>query len=172
MLKSRKRKSEQEQKDENESEAKRSACGEVKAKARRGVSGEGAEEMRIRFLGGCGEVGRSAVLIDDKILLDYGVRPSDPPEIPIFSRQIAKSLEAVIVSHAHLDHSGMIPSLMNCNNNSLKLFMTPVTCDIAKILWRDTIKLGEEHGIHLFNGEMCIRRSRMPISCLSGSDFR
>jgi len=113
----------------------------------------GAEEMRIRFLGGCGEVGRSAVLIDDKILLDYGVRPADPPEMPMFSRQIAKSLEAVIVSHAHLDHSGMIPSLMNCSNNGMKLFMTPVTCDIAKILWRDTIKLGEEHGIHLFNGE-------------------
>jgi len=39
--------------------------------------------MKIKFLGGCNEVGRSAILIDDKIVMDYGLRPSEPPEVPV-----------------------------------------------------------------------------------------
>ncbi|MDY6959095.1 MAG: MBL fold metallo-hydrolase, partial [Halobacteriota archaeon] len=38
--------------------------------------------MDIKFLGGCGEVGRSAILVDD-LLLDYGMKPSDPPQFPL-----------------------------------------------------------------------------------------
>ncbi len=103
--------------------------------------------MRIKFLGGCSEVGRSAVLIDGKILIDYGIRPADPPEMPAPHNG---RVHSVIVSHAHLDHSGMIPKLMNSFPD---LFMTPVTCDIALILWKDTIKLGNSHGIHIYDSE-------------------
>jgi putative mRNA 3-end processing factor len=102
--------------------------------------------MKIKFLGGCNEVGRSAILVDGKILLDYGMRPSDPPEVPLDGGNI--SPEAVIVSHAHLDHSGMVPSLMVPD-----VYMTSVTRDLTMLLGRDTIKVGKDQGFAFFNEE-------------------
>ncbi len=55
------------------------------------------------------EVGRSAFLIDEKILLDYGIKPSDPPLYP----QGSPSPETVVISHGHLDHCGVVPNLMD-----------------------------------------------------------
>ncbi len=110
--------------------------------------------MKIRFLGGCNEVGRSAILVDDKIIIDYGLRPSDPPEIPLNNGRI--SPKSVLLSHAHLDHSGMVPSLM-AGDHAPKVYMTPVTRDLTKLLGRDTIKVGKEQGF-LFFGEAEIRK--------------
>ncbi len=61
----------------------------------------------INFLGGCREVGRSAVMVDG-IIIDYGVKPSDPPEFPLNG----VSPKAVVLSHGHLDHIGVAPNLM------------------------------------------------------------
>ena len=36
----------------------------------------------IKFLGGCREVGRTAIMIDS-IIIDYGLKPSNPPEFPL-----------------------------------------------------------------------------------------
>ncbi|MHC1610437.1 MAG: MBL fold metallo-hydrolase [Candidatus Methanospirareceae archaeon] len=106
--------------------------------------------MKIRFLGGCNEVGRSAILVDDKILIDYGMKPSDPPEIPLRSESISPS--SVIISHAHLDHSGMVPSLMN-RAKAPEVYMTPVTRDLTTLLGRDTIKVGRSQGLVFFGEE-------------------
>ncbi len=101
--------------------------------------------MKIKFLGGCNEVGRSAILIDGKIILDYGLRPSDPPEIPLGNGSI--SPKSVIVSHAHLDHSGMVPSLMSHTGGAAPdVYMTSVTGDLTRLLGRDTIKVGKDQG--------------------------
>jgi putative mRNA 3-end processing factor len=105
--------------------------------------------MKIKFLGGCNEVGRSAVLVDDRIIIDYGMRPSNPPEVPLNSGHI--SPKSVIISHAHLDHSGMVPSLMS-RGKAPDVHMTPVTRDLTKLLSRDTIKVGRDQGF-LFFGE-------------------
>ncbi len=110
--------------------------------------------MKLKFLGGCNEIGRSAILVDDKIIMDYGLRPSDPPEIPLLNSRI--SPRAVILSHAHLDHSGMAPSLMNGGRRP-EVFMTPVTHDLTQLLARDTIKVGKEQGF-VFFGEEEIRQ--------------
>lgn len=104
--------------------------------------------MKIKFLGGSNEVGRSAVLVDNKILLDYGMRPSDPPEIPLRSESI--SPKSVIISHAHLDHSGMVPSLMR-HKKAPEVYMTSVTGDLTKLLARDTIKVGRDQGFVFFS---------------------
>ena len=106
--------------------------------------------MKIKFLGGCNEVGRSAVLIDGKVVIDYGMRPSDPPEIPLNTESI--SPKSVIVSHAHLDHSGMVPSLMD-RHKAPEVYMTPVTRDLTQLLGRDTIKVGKEQGFVFFSKE-------------------
>jgi putative mRNA 3-end processing factor len=106
--------------------------------------------MEIKFLGGCNEVGRSAILVDEKILIDYGMRPSDPPEVPLNNGRI--SPESVIVSHAHLDHSGMVPSLMS-QGKAPDVYMTSVTRDLTRLLGRDTIKVGKEQGFVFFDEE-------------------
>lgn len=106
--------------------------------------------MKIKFLGGCNEVGRSAVLVDDKIIIDYGMTPSNPPEIPLRSERISPN--SVILSHAHLDHSGMVPSLMN-HAKPPEVYMTPVTRDLTRLLGRDTIKVGKDQGFVFFGEE-------------------
>jgi len=106
--------------------------------------------MKIKFLGGCNEVGRSAVLVDDKIIIDYGMRPSNPPEIPLHSESISPT--SVIISHAHLDHSGMVPSLMH-RAKAPEVYMTPVTRDLTRLLGRDTIKVGKDQGFVFFGEE-------------------
>jgi putative mRNA 3-end processing factor len=106
--------------------------------------------MKIKFLGGGKEVGRSAVLVDDRIIIDYGMRPSDPPEIPLSSGSISPN--SVIISHAHLDHSGMVPSLMN-RAKAPEVYMTPVTRDLTRLLGRDTIKVGKDQGFVFFGEE-------------------
>ena len=89
--------------------------------------------MRLRFLGGCKEVGRSAILIDE-ILLDYGMKVGDPPSYPLNGLRPS----SVIVSHAHLDHSGVVANLMDLKPN---VFMTPVTRDLSLLLAKDSLKI-------------------------------
>jgi putative mRNA 3-end processing factor len=97
--------------------------------------------MKVSFLGGIGEVGRAAVLVetrDARILLDYGVKPSEPE--PLFPGHISpKDLDAVVITHAHLDHSGAAPLLML--NGGIKVYATNMTFKLSDILLRDFLKL-------------------------------
>ena len=94
--------------------------------------------MRLRFLGGVGEVGRSAVLVNDSLLLDYGMKTGNPPEFPVGSRDIDP--EAVVVSHGHLDHAGAVPALLS-GSSQPPVHWTPPTYELALTLARDTLKL-------------------------------
>lgn len=87
----------------------------------------------IKFLGGCREVGRSAVIVDG-IVLDYGVKPSDPPEFPLDGL----SPEAVLVSHGHLDHVGVAPNLMYYDP---EVYLTPPSRDLSILLLKDSINI-------------------------------
>ncbi len=87
----------------------------------------------IKFLGGCREVGRTAVMVDS-IILDYGVKPSDPPEFPLDGL----SPKAVIISHGHLDHVGVAPNLMYYDPSVL---MTPPSHDLSMVLLRDSMNI-------------------------------
>ncbi len=87
----------------------------------------------IKFLGGCREVGRSAILVDS-IMLDYGLKPSSPPEFPL--NGIAT--KSVVISHAHLDHVGVAPNLVDYDP---KIYMTPPTLDLSDILLKDSMKV-------------------------------
>jgi len=91
--------------------------------------------MDIRFLGGAGEVGRSAILINDRLLLDYGMKSGNPPQFPGDADP-----EAVVVSHGHLDHVGAIPSLLSGSARP-PIHWTPPTREFALTLARDTLKL-------------------------------
>lgn len=100
---------------------------------------------KITFKGASQEVGRSAFLVDDgdKILLDYGVKLT--PHGTEYPLPVKTNINAAIISHAHLDHTGNIPHLFQ--ETHCLTYMTPPTLDIAKILWFDTLKIAGLEGM-------------------------
>ena len=92
--------------------------------------------MEIRFLGGADEVGRSAILANDSLLLDYGMLTGNPPQFPIDDPEP----DAVVVSHGHLDHVGAVPALLSGDARP-PIHWTPPTYRLALLLARDTLRL-------------------------------
>ena len=92
--------------------------------------------MDLRFLGGAREVGRSAVLVDDSLLLDYGTKADRPPQFPVGN----VDPDAVVASHGHLDHVGTLPALLSGSERP-PIHWTPPTRELALTLARDTLKL-------------------------------
>ncbi|MFB6090279.1 MAG: MBL fold metallo-hydrolase, partial [Halobellus sp.] len=92
--------------------------------------------MDVRFLGGAREVGRSALLVNDSLLLDFGMLTGNPPQFPVET----PGPEAVVVSHGHLDHVGAIPSLLSGDRRP-PIHWTPPTRELALTLARDTLRL-------------------------------
>jgi putative mRNA 3-end processing factor len=99
--------------------------------------------MEVRFLGGAGEVGRSALLVNDRLLLDFGVKTGTPTTYPLGLRSVAP--ESVVVSHAHLDHAGALPTLMSAPRQADRpdVHWTPPTDELARLLARDTLRLAD-----------------------------
>jgi putative mRNA 3-end processing factor len=110
--------------------------------------------VNVRFLGGAREVGRSAILIDDSLLLDFGTKTDDPPQYPVGD----VSPDAVVVSHGHLDHVGAIPSLLSGADRPA-IHWTPPTYELAMRLAEDTLKLHGGTPLCPFTGE---DRRRVP----------
>ncbi|MCD6477851.1 MAG: MBL fold metallo-hydrolase [Candidatus Aenigmarchaeota archaeon] len=103
--------------------------------------------MNLKFLGGAREVGRSGVLLDtgtEKILMDYGIKivsqaegPLQEPKIPL---KVNLNLDGLLLSHAHLDHSGFVPNLYHRGYRG-PTYSTATTFDLSRILLKDSIKL-------------------------------
>jgi putative mRNA 3-end processing factor len=113
------------------------------------------DDMLIRFLGGSDRVGSLAMLLETdgkKMLFDYGMTPSKPPGIPL----PAPPVDFVFLSHAHLDHSGMIPAL--CDNGDVPILCTDLTAEISHILHKDTLKIAETEGYAPPYGSADIRK--------------
>ncbi len=102
----------------------------------------------IRFLGATGEVTGSCYLIEHKglkILVDCGLYQGHGDEEK--NRQPflfdPKEINAVLVTHAHLDHTGRIPLLVKDGFKG-PIYATTPTCELTDILWHDTVKLMKE----------------------------
>lgn len=103
------------------------------------------EWVRLTFLGGARQVGRSCILLqtpNSKILLDCGIDVASQgqdkfPYLDVSEFDISQ-LDAVIISHAHLDHVGLLPYLYKMGYKG-PVYMTPPTRDIAALLSLDFI---------------------------------
>ncbi len=96
--------------------------------------------MQLRFLGACQEVGRSAVAVKtgtSQILMDYGVMINHEVSFPVHVSP--RDLDAVVLTHAHLDHSGLVPLFYV--HAKLPVFGVEPTFKLTKVLVRDMIKL-------------------------------
>ena len=93
--------------------------------------------MEVKLLGGAGEVGRSGILLkgEKNILLDYGIKIDGKTEYPLAAGRV----DAFVLSHAHLDHSGYAPALYH---DSMPVsFGTEPTLRLAELLIEDSIKI-------------------------------
>ena len=105
--------------------------------------------IKIKFLGGAGTVTGSKYLLTihgKYILVDCGLfqgvknlREKNWQDFPVD----ASSIEAIILTHAHIDHSGYIPALMKAGFKG-KVFTSSATFDLCKVLLPDSGYLQEE----------------------------
>ena len=114
--------------------------------------------MNIYPFGGANEVGASSMLIeidDYRILVDAGIRmgpgqDSQLPDFPDFDKEDMP--DAVLLTHAHTDHTGALPVLRNLWLGGVKLYWTSSTKAISHVLLKDSAKRmqreEEEEGKH------------------------
>lgn len=102
--------------------------------------------MKLIALGGASEVGASCIFLEaggHRILLDAGIRISSAagdklPDLAML--QELGGIEAVIASHAHMDHTGCLPVVIQ-SYPEVKIFCTQSTKALMQILFNDAIKI-------------------------------
>ena len=111
------------------------------------------EWVRITTLGCCREVGRAAFILstpDTRILIDCGDKPGAEDEKPYL--QIpeglgsgATSIDAVVLTHAHLDHSAFVPLLFEHGYDG-PIYCTEPTRDLMGLLTLDYLDVASREG--------------------------
>jgi metallo-beta-lactamase family protein len=102
--------------------------------------------LRLSFYGGAGKVTGSNFLIEGsqgKILVDCGVEQGADVSVTEMYGPFpydVKSIDALVVTHAHLDHVGRIPKLVKDGFRG-KIYMTPSTRDLAELILRDSVDI-------------------------------
>ncbi|MGI0084195.1 MAG: MBL fold metallo-hydrolase, partial [Nitrososphaerales archaeon] len=121
-------------------------------------------EISLLTLGAFQEVGRSSIIVstsESKLLLDCGISPGARNSWNAYPRldwaDIAlDELDAVIMSHAHLDHSGFLPALYKYGYDG-PVYCTEPTLPLMTLLQGDMIKIGRSEGSRLVFDQRDIR---------------
>ncbi len=111
------------------------------------------EWVRITTLGCCREVGRAAFIIstpETRVLVDCGDKPGSPDEVPYLQvpealGSGASSIDAVVLTHAHLDHSALIPLLFKYGYDG-PIYTTEPTRDLMGLLTLDYLDVAAKEG--------------------------
>ncbi len=122
----------------------------------------------LTFLGATGAVTGSKFLVDttdSRTLVDAGLFQGPPDlrrrnweEFPV----AASSLDAVTVSHAHLDHCGHLPRLVR-EGFAGPIYCSPETAELVEIVLRDSAHLQEEDAQHANAGGYSKHRPALPL---------
>ncbi|HEX9634866.1 MAG TPA: MBL fold metallo-hydrolase, partial [Candidatus Limnocylindria bacterium] len=105
--------------------------------------------IEIQFLGAVGTVTGSQFLVtagERRLLVDCGMFQGSPEEVSRNRIPFAyppANVDAVLLTHAHLDHCGRIPALVRAGYHG-PIFATAATADLAEIVLRDAAKLQAE----------------------------
>lgn len=122
----------------------------------------------LTFLGAAGTVTGSRFLVDSanaRLLVDAGLyqglrdlRQRNWDELPVD----ASSLAAVVVTHAHLDHSGYLPKLVKDGFRG-RIICTHETAELAAIVLRDSAHLQQEDAAYANNAGFSRHRPALPL---------
>jgi len=111
-------------------------------------------DIRITALGGFQEVGRSAILVqtrESQVLLDCGINPGSTKPLEAFPRlDISQfnldALDAVIISHSHLDHCGFLPFLFKYGYDG-PVYCSAPTSSLMTLLQLDYLDVLSKQGV-------------------------
>jgi len=111
-------------------------------------------DVRLTTLGACQEVGRSAFLLqtrESSVLLDCGINPGSSRPFEAFPRFDnpafeLESLDAVIISHAHLDHCGLLPFLFKYGYDG-PVYCSAPTSSMMTLLQLDYLDVAGKQGV-------------------------
>ena len=109
--------------------------------------------VRISTLGCCREVGRAAFVLstaETRILVDCGDKPGADDEVPYLQvpealGSGANSIDAVVLTHAHLDHSALVPLLFKYGYDG-PIYCTEPTRDLMGLLTLDYLDVASKEG--------------------------
>ena len=106
--------------------------------------------LRVTALGGCREVGRNAFLLstpETRILIDCGVSVGSEGMPYLYVPEVSpiSNLDAVVITHAHLDHSGLVPLLFLYGYDG-PIYTTQPTRDLMALLLLDYIEVSAREG--------------------------
>ena len=110
-------------------------------------------EVSLYTLGGFGQVGRSSLLLstpESKILIDCGINPGARSPMDSFPRLDSLNLnldeiDAVVIGHAHLDHTGFLPVLCKYGYKG-PIYCTEPTLPMMNLIQLDAIKVSAAQG--------------------------
>jgi KH/beta-lactamase-domain protein len=110
-------------------------------------------DVRITALGGFREVGRSAILLqtrESQVLIDCGINPGSTKPFEVFPRLDAPqfdldTLDAVIISHSHLDHCGLLPFLYKYGYDG-PVYCSAPTSNLMTLLQLDYLDVSSKQG--------------------------
>ncbi len=110
-------------------------------------------EVSLLTLGGFGQVGRSCMLLitpDSKVLIDCGVNPGARTPSEAYPRLdwaniSLDELDAVVIGHAHLDHTGFLPVLTKYGYKG-PIYCTEPTLPMMNLIQLDAIKVAGAQG--------------------------
>ncbi len=114
------------------------------------------EEVILCCLGGVKQVGRSCFIVmtrESKIMLDCGINPGEAsglnayPRLDWFDFNLDE-LDAVIISHAHIDHQGFLPTLFKFGYKG-PIYCTEPTLPLMNLLQMDSVKISKSNGTYL-----------------------
>src|SRR6056297_2217589 len=111
------------------------------------------EYVRITTLGCCREVGRASFILstpETRILIDCGDKPGAEGEVPYLHAPEAlgagpQTIDAVVLTHAHLDHSALIPLLFKYGYDG-PIYTTEPTRDLMGLLQLDYLDVAAKEG--------------------------
>jgi uncharacterized protein len=110
-------------------------------------------EVSLLTLGGFGQVGRSCMILttpESKILIDCGINPGAKSPMESFPRLdwaniTLDDLDAVVIGHAHLDHTGFLPVLCKYGYKG-PIYCTEPTLPMMNLIQLDAIKVASAQG--------------------------